>query len=586
MKSVKNALEYFIKENFNYELELNKIQIIYTKPEFNFDYTILLHNLSKLLKINPLELGKQLGNFLINQKLNVEEYSIIGGFLNIKMSNNYWIETLIKNNQKIENQFKKIVIEFLSPNTNKPLHLGHIRNMLIGDSLSRILKNANNEVIKVCLFNNRGIHICQSMLAWKLWNKGVTPQNLNKKPDHFIGDLYVQYHKNFKLEIDSLMQQGLSKEEAVKESKLNKQVIEMLNNWEANDKETIEIWNLLNSWVYEGFETTLKSLKIEFDNFEYEHQIYKLGKEEILKNLEKGIVYKKNDGSIAIDLKDANLDEKILIRSDGTSVYITQDIGTIIQRNNKYNFDDHIYVVGNEQDYHFKVLKEIIKRFGYDFYDKLLHYSYGMIELPEGKMKSREGKVVDADDLIEQMIETAKQMTLEKGKMNDIEQKEFDENIKKIALGALKYHILKIEPKKNIMFNPEESIDFNGNTGPFIQYTATRINTLIEKSRLTNNELNFSNKELELNNIERNLIKELNKYNEVCQESASTLNPALIANYLYNLSKMYNNFYQEIPILKEEKENKKIFRLILSKKTFETLKLGLNLLGIEIPTRM
>lgn len=583
---INQVVASIIIEKYQISLEPRDISSTYTKSDFDADYTIVVHNLSKLLKASPLELGNFIGNYLLTKIKEIDSFFVVGGFLNIKMSNFYWIKSLYNNQLPSNNNPKRIVIEFLSPNTNKPLHLGHIRNVLLGDSLSKILKYNNNEVIKICLYNNRGVHICQSMLAYKLWNDRITPEEKQQKPDHFIGDLYVQYHQNLKKDVESLMQKGLSKEEALKESKLNKQVVDMLNKWEKDDIETVEIWNKLNNWVYNGFETTLKELSIEFDIFQYEHELYKLGKEKILENLSKEIVYKKTDGSVAIDLNESNFDEKILLRADGTSVYITQDIGTIIERYNKYRFDEHIYVVGNEQDYHFKVLKEIIRRFGYSFYDKLHHYSYGMIELPEGKMKSREGKVVDADDLIEEMIQTAKEMTLEKGKMNEIEEDEFNKNIKKIALGALKYHIIKVDPRKNIMFNPQESIDFNGNTGPFIQYTCTRINTLIEKSKLESNKLVIDNYDIEIEKIERTIIKEICKFKEVCEESAKTLNPSLIANYVYNLAKIYNNFYQEIPVLKEENNIKKNLRVFLSKRTLETLKTGLYLLGIEVPSRM
>lgn len=586
LNNIKNSVASFINEKFQTNTKSDEISLIYTKSDFDADFTIVVHNISKLLKISPLEISNKIGDFLMSKLDDISSFSVAGGFLNLKMTNSFWIKYLKNVNRTIEKDTKTVIIEFLSPNTNKPLHLGHIRNVLLGDALSRIIKYNKNEVIKICLYNNRGVHICQSMLAWKLWNYGVSPEMIQKKPDHFIGDLYVQYHKNLKEELDSLMNKGLTKEEAIKESELNKQVVEMLNKWEAGDKETVAIWSKLNNWVYEGFEETLKALQIEFDLFQYEHELYKLGKEKILENLNNKIVYKKDDGSVAIDLSDSKLDEKILMRSDGTSVYITQDIGTIIERYNSFHFDEHIYVVGNEQDYHFKVLKEIIKRFGYNFYDKLFHYSYGMIELPEGKMKSREGKVVDADDLIEEMIQTAKEMTLEKGKMQELEEDEFNNNIRKIALGALKYHIIKVEPRKNIMFNPEESIDFNGNTGPFIQYTCTRINTLLDKSGIEKHKIPEYTENIELFSIERIIIKELSKFVEICKEAETTLNPALIANYIYSLSKLYNNFYQEITVLKEEDINKKNFRLYLSIKTLEILTKGLYLLGIEVPSKM
>lgn len=586
---IKETTSQILREHYNLEISQNNINISQTKPEFDGDYTIVVFEFTKFIKSNPAQIAELIGNELQHKIIDIINFNVIKGFLNIKLSNKYWLS--VNKNFKIANfinaqNSSKIIVEFLSPNTNKPLHLGHVRNALIGESLSEILKFTSNQVSKVCLYNNRGIHICQSMLAWKLWNKDKTPQQVNKKGDHFIGDLYVQYHNGLKKEINEIVASGKTEDEAKNISVLANQTKELLRMWEKKEQETVNIWKKLNDWVLEGFNETMQKLGISFDKFYFESDIYEQGKNVILDQLNKKVVYKKADNSISIDLTDCGLDEKVLLRADGTSVYITQDIGTIIDRYKEFTFDKHIYVVGNEQEYHFKVLKEILHKFGYDWYDKLVHYSYGMIELPEGKMKSREGKVVDADDLIEEMIETARQMSEERSKIENMSKEELDENIRKIALGALKYHILKIDPKRNIMFNPAESIDFNGNTGPFIQYTCTRINTLINKYTGNLSDVNNYNETIEILPIETKILRELSSYTQVVSDAADTLNPALIANYLYNLAKMFNNFYQEIPIFKEEIEDKMKFRIKLSNNVADTLKKGLNLLGIEIPTKM
>lgn len=577
-----NILKLFSNsEDDNINELIFKIPIIYTRENFDADITFTSHVLNKM-NISPKSFYESFKNVFSNNP-DIVDIQFINGFINVKFSDSFWIKQLKNFNfTPLENIQKKVVIEFLSPNTNKPLHLGHLRNLLLGETLYKIFKYNGNEVIKVCLFNDKGIHICQSMLAWKLWKNGVKPEDENKKGDHYVGDLYVLYHNKLKSEIAELVKKGIDEDSAKQQATLYQAASKMLQLWEAGDQATLELWRIVNEWVYRGFEETLEKVGIKFHKYYYESQVYNLGKDIIRRNLEKNIVKQDEDGSVYIDLTDVGLDKKILLRSDGTSVYITQDIGLIIERYNEYKFDKHIYVVGNEQDYHFKVLFEIIKRFGYDFHDKLYHYSYGMINLPEGKMKSREGKVVDIDDLLDLMIKEVKEQFYENN--NKVYEEDYEENIRKIALGAIKYFILKVDPQKNILFNPKESISLDGNTGPFLQYTATRIKTLIKKSNINVNEI-FINNELVLNLQERSLIKEICKFNEVLQNAYLQMSPALVCNYLYNLSKLYNNFYQQYPILKENEEIRN-FRLYLSNRVYEVLEKGLNILGIEIPSRM
>lgn len=588
---IAKALKDLFQKEFNSDIQESNFYPTKTKKEFEGDFTLVIYPLLRYSKYNnPEELAEYLGDFL-KQKFNfVKEYNVIKGFLNLIIDESYWKKYIIdldiaNNNFKSTN--KKIVIEFSSPNTNKPLHLGHIRNNLLGVSLANILKYTGNKVYRVSLLNNRGIHIMKTLYSWEHFFNFITPEEANKKGDHLVGDFYVKYEQEYKKEIDKLISEGYTKEEAVEKSEILSNTKKLLRKWERGNKIVLKNWETLNKWVEDGFALTYKELGVEFDQVYLESDTYLLGKDIILKELSKGNLKLNEDNSIYIDLTDVGLDKKILLRSDGTSVYITQDIGTAVQRYKEHLFDKHIYVVGNEQIYHFKVLREIMKRFGYKWYDKLIHFSYGMVELPEGKMKSREGKVVDADDLIKEMYETASKKASELGKLEDLPNDERENIIKTIAMGAMKYFILKVDPLKNIMFNPQESIEFDGNTGPFIQYTYTRISSLLRKSKeqglnpsaqLTYNKP-LTNKELEL-------IKQLYIFNNVIDDSAKNLNPASIANYVYNIAKLFNSFYQEIPILKAENQESKLFRLKLSKDVAEVIKVSLMLLGIDVPERM
>jgi len=582
----KSAKECF-EANFDAKAELKFFIPTKTKKEIDGDFTLVMFPLLKLARTSPEKLSQTLGKCLKEKNEFVEDFTVIKGFLNLKISKNYWVNfaSEFSPNQPYATQKPKIVIEFSSPNTNKPLHLGHIRNNLLGMAISNLLKFAGNEVIRVSLLNDRGIHICKTMLAWEEWGDKITPEKAGKKGDHLIGDFYVKFDQEYKAEIQKLISSGMTKEQAEQNSELLNKAKKLLKKWERNNKQVREIWQLLNSWVIEGFNETYKKLGVEFDRIDYESETYLKGKDIVMRELTKGTVKINADNSVSIDLSDVGLDEKILLRSDGTSVYITQDIGTAIERYKEFNFDKHIYVVGNEQIYHFKVLKEILKKFGYDWYNRLFHYSYGMVELPEGKMKSREGKVVDADDLIEEMYETAREKSKELGKLDELSQDEADEMIKIIAMGALKYFILKVDPKKNMMFNPKESIDFNGNTGPFVQYSYTRINSMLNKAEKSNN-FQFDSNNIGLTEKELELIKELFDFQQVTEDAAKNLNPASIANYVYNLAKLFNSYYQETPILKAETENLRNFRLKLSQNIAETIKTSLNLLGIDVPKKM
>ncbi len=559
-----------------------------TKREIKGDITLILFPFAKKYKID----FKELADFftaILKQKTYIKSVDFINGYLNITFTDNYWF-TFIKSIDKPESLITEfdneqtILIEYASPNTNKPLHLGHIRNVLLGSSLANLLKYKGYNVVRLNLINDRGIHICKSMLAWKKWGNGITPENSGKKGDHLVGDFYVKFENELKKQIDELLKKGLSEEQALREAPLMKEAQQMLRDWENGDPEVLNLWKMMNNWVLEGFQQTFNELGIEFDKVYYESEIYKLGKQIIFDKLKEGIVNKDIDNSIYIDLSDVGLDKKILIRSDGTSVYITQDIANAVIRYDEFKFNRHLYVVANEQIYHFKVLREVLKRFGYFWYNKIEHYSYGMVELPEGKMKSREGKVVDADDLIDQMYETAKIKTEQLGKLNDISEQEKQDIIKKIGLAALKYFILKVDPKKNMLFNPNESIDFEGNTGPFILYTYTRIQSLIRKSGKQKIDFQIDDSII-LTEKEKYLILDLYSLPEIIDEAVRMLSPAHLTNYLYRLAKDYNAFYQELPILKAEKTLAD-FRLYLSAKVADTLRFILKILGIEVINRM
>ncbi len=562
-----------------------------TRKDIPGDFSVILFPLAKKLKTSPDNIYNNLAPALDELDF-ISSHGLIKGFLNINIDKRSWVQFLKDLDRSTVSQFvkqpnpEKILIEFSSPNTNKPQHLGHIRNNLLGDSLSRILKEIGHNVVRLNLINDRGIHICKSMLAWKKWGNGITPEKAGKKGDHLVGDFYVMFEQEYKKQVEELVKQGIPKEQAEKQAPLIQEAQEMLRKWEAGDPEVMEIWRTMNSWVLKGFEQTYKELGIEFDKIYYESETYKLGKKIILQQLEKGIVQQAEDGSVFIDLSDVNLDKKILLRSDGTSVYITQDIGNAVLRYEEYKFDRHYYVVADEQIYHFKVLREVLKRFGYEWWDRLIHFSYGMVELPEGKMKSREGKVVDADDLIEEMYQTAEQMTRELGKLEGLNEEEKSKIIKAIGLAALKFYILNVDPKRKVLFNPKESIDFQGKTGPFVQYSYARIQSIFRKAKESGIEINtdFDN-DLSPDAKEIELIKAIYFYPQVIVNAAKDMNPSLIANFVYDLAKEFNSYYHDYPILKAE-EPVRSFRLLLASQISGVIKHALSLLGIDAPPRM
>ena len=588
-------IDIYIKEALEslYNIDTSKLSVPIekTKQGIKGDYTIVVFPFVRFSKKSPEDTANDLGRFIKSKFDEISSYNVIKGFLNLRMTDEYWIEILNvlskDSKQKVKENKKSIMIEFSSPNTNKPLHLGHIRNNLLGDSISKILEAAGNNIIKVNLINDRGIHICKSMLAWMRWGEESTPESQNIKGDKFVGNYYVLFDKEYKKEIADLIANGDTEKDAKDKAPLIVEAREILKKWENGDTEILRIWELMNSWVYQGFDITYKNLGIEFDKLYYESETYLLGKEIVNKGLEKGIFVKDDDSSVWIDLTNDGLDRKILLRSDGTTVYMTQDIGTASQRFEEYNPDKLIYVVGNEQIYHFNVLKKVLEKLENDYSSKIEHLSYGMVELPDGKMKSREGTVVDADDLMHEMIETAKAISDESGKIKDLPEAERNEIIKTIAIGALKYYIIKVDPKKQMTFNPKESIDFNGNTGPFIQYTHARIRSILRKAKQMN--INFSGKidnETILLDKEIELISLVSSFENTIQESAKKLDPGVIANYTYNLVKEFNQYYHEHSILKESDAKTLQFRLILAKSIALTIKKGMKLLGIEVPEKM
>ncbi len=589
----KNIVNYIKKALENlYKADTDKIKIAVekTKSGIDGDFTIVVFPYLKFSKKNPEDTAKDIGVFIKSKYEDIESYNVTKGFLNLKMTQEYWIDrlnSLIKQTEATPKNGKTLMIEFSSPNTNKPLHLGHIRNNLLGDSVSRILDAVGNKVIKVNLINDRGIHICKSMLAWIKWGENKTPETTGIKGDKFVGDFYVLFDKKYKEQIEDLIKQGQTEKEAKENAPLINEARKLLQKWEAQDKETLKIWEMMNSWVYKGFETTYNNLKISFDKLYYESQTYLLGRDIVEKGLKKQIFIKEEDSSVWIDLTNEGLDKKILLRSDGTTVYITQDLGTAFNRFDDYNPDKLIYVVGNEQNYHFKVLKSTIAKIEPQYAERIEHLSYGMVELPEGKMKSREGTVVDADDLINDMRINARKISEESGKIGSLNEQEKDEIINMIALGALKYYIIKIDPKKQITFNPKESIDFNGNTGPFIQYTHARICSILRNAKSM--KINFSSKVCEdtkLINCEINLISLLTEYENTIIEAANRLDPGVIANYIYKLVKTYNQFYHDHSILKAKDTKVLQFRIQLSQQVAKTIKHGMNLLGIGVPEVM
>ncbi|WPO91716.1 arginine--tRNA ligase [Chryseobacterium sp. HR92] len=568
-----------------YQLKDIKLEVQENKTEFEGDFTIVTFPLVKQLKKNPESIGVELGEALTEQTEIFESFNVVKGFLNVKVKNQLFVDnfrSVSKNFSVIEKKNATVMVEYSSPNTNKPLHLGHIRNNLLGFSVAQILKEAGYDVIKTQIINDRGIHICKSMLAWEKFGNGETPETTNTKGDKFVGNYYVEFDKNYKKEIAELVEQGVGEEQAKKDAPVMKEAQKMLLDWENGDATVRALWEEMNSWVYKGFNETYKRLGVNFDQVQYESNTYILGKDLIQEGLDKGVLYQKEDGSVWCDLTDEGLDQKLLLRSDGTSVYMTQDLGTAVERFKQNSIQKLIYTVGNEQDYHFQVLFKILKKLGYEWADQLFHLSYGMVELPEGKMKSREGTVVDADDLMQEMYETAKSKAQELGKLENLSEDEKEASYETVGLGALKYFMLKVDPKKKMLFNPAESIDFNGNTGPFIQYTYARIQSLLSKA----GNLQTETADIELNQSEKELIMQLTNFKTVVAKSAETLSPALVANYVYDLVKAYNSFYQNNPILNQEDENVKQFRLNISDITAKTIQKSLELLGIGTVNRM
>ena len=579
---------------YGIEADDKSVQLSATRKEFEGDLTLVVFPFLKASKKKPEETAQEIGDYLVANASEVEKFNVVKGFLNMVIKKGHWVSAL--NNILADDNFGKktptpesplYMVEYSSPNTNKPLHLGHVRNNLLGSSLCRILEACGLRVVKTNIVNDRGIHICKSMLAWKLFGNGETPESSGKKGDHLVGDYYVKFDKEYRAQVKELMSQGQSEEDAKKNAPLMVEAQQMLKKWEDGDAEVRALWEKMNNWVYAGFDETYKRMGVSFDKLYYESQTYLDGKAKVNEGLEKGVFYRREDGSVWADLTKDGLDEKLLLRADGTSVYMTQDIGTAQQRFRDYDISRMIYVVGNEQNYHFQVLSILLDRLGFKWGKDLVHFSYGLVELPEGKMKSREGTVVDADDLMDKMVEDAKQMSLELGKLQDCSEAEVDEVARICGLGALKYFILKVDPRKNMMFDPKESIDFNGNTGPFIQYTHARICSVLRKAAEMGITLpNKLNEDLQISDTEGMLIQSLASYPDVVAQAGKEFSPALIANYIYDLVKQFNSFYHDFSILKEENEDVRAFRLLLSKSVAKVVKSGMGLLGIEVPERM
>jgi len=593
MMSLHEILTPYIQQAVQqlFGLTIDRVEFQATRKDFEGDVTMMVFPLVKQLKGNPAEIANKIGTYLAENVEMISKFNVVQGFLNLVIDDAYYIKFFQQAFPETEFGYvaqndgsKAVMVEYASPNTNKPLHLGHVRNVLLGYSVAQILKAAGKKVYKTQVINDRGIHICKSMLAWEKFGGGQTPESTGLKGDKLVGNFYVEFDKAYKQEVNHLIEQGIGEEEAKKKAPLMLEAQEMLRKWEAGDEQVVALWNKMNSWVYEGFEKTYNQIGVDFDCNYYESNTYLLGKDVVEDGLAKGVFYKKEDGSVWIDLTDEGLDEKLVLRSDGTSVYITQDIGTAIQRVKDFpDVGGMVYTVGNEQDYHFKVLFLILKKLGFDWADHLYHLSYGMVDLPSGKMKSREGTVVDADDLMSDMTATAQEISEELGKLDGLSDEEKANLYHIIGLGALKYYILKVDPKKRILFDPKESVDFNGNTGPFIQYTYARIQSILRKAGF-----DFSKETAvtELHEKEKALLKTLAQFPEVIQQAAKTYSPALVANYTYDLVKEYNSFYQSVSILGETDEEKKIFRVQLSDKVAQTIKNAFALLGIDVPARM
>ena len=584
-----------IKALYDTDVTPAQITLQKTKRDFEGHYTLVTFPLLRISKKKPEETGEEIGKYLVENSPMVTDYNVIKGFLNLTIAPSVWVQMLDYINNHPDFGFTPVtddsplfMVEYSSPNTNKPLHLGHIRNILLGHSLSEVLTANGKRVVKTNIVNDRGIHICKSMLAWQKWGNGATPESTGKKGDHLIGDYYVLFDQKHKAEIEQIREEKkITAEEAEEQSTLMEEARAMLRDWEAGDEATVELWKKMNSWVYDGFDATYEQLGVTFDKIYYESDTYLVGRDEVMRGLDQNIFYKKEDESVWADLSVENLDHKILLRSDGTSVYMTQDIGTAKLRFDDYPIDTMIFVVGNEQNYHFQVLSVLLDKLGYEFGKGLVHFSYGMVELPDGRMKSREGTVVDADDLMREMIETARKTSDELGKLDAISEEEANEIVRMVGLGALKYFILKVDPKRNMTFNPEESIDFNGNTGPFIQYTHARIQSILRNAVERDIDINAPLKgDITLTDKEQALVQMLTEFETVVKQAGSEYNVSLIGNYVYDLVKEYNQFYHDHPILREEDENIRLFRILLSKNIAHTVKRGMKLLGIDVPERM
>ena len=589
-KEIQVAVQEALKSLYGADIDEKQIQVQQTRSEFEGQLTVVVFPFLRASKKGPEQTGQELGEYLAANCDAVSKFNVVKGFLNLVISSKSWLECLQDINDDDQFGFVAatedsplVMIEYSSPNTNKPLHLGHVRNNLLGSSLARIMAANGNKVVKTNIVNDRGIHICKSMLAWLKYGNGETPESSGKKGDHLIGDYYVAFDQHYRQEVKELVAQGMDEEQAKQEAPLIKEAHEMLVKWEQNDPEVRALWKKMNEWVYAGFDETYKMMGVSFDKIYYESDTYLEGKEKVMEGLDKGIFYRRDDGSVWADLTGEGLDEKLLLRSDGTSVYMTQDIGTAKLRFRDYPIDKMIYVVGNEQNYHFQVLSILLDKLGFKWGKDLVHFSYGMVELPSGKMKSREGTVVDADDLIAKMIEDAYQVSKEMGKNDDIPEEEAREIARKVGLGALKYFILKVDARKNMLFNPAESIDFNGNTGPFIQYTYARICSILRKAQ---NIQSTQSTQVTLNDKEVELIQKMSEFGAAVEQAGKDYSPSGIANYCYELTKVFNQFYHDYSILNEPDEQKKAVRLMLAKNVAKIIKNGMGLLGIEMPERM
>lgn len=586
---IKAKVAIVLKELYGYDANPTELTINTTKPEFEGDYTLVMFSFVRSLKKSPEQLGNEIGEALVKAHPALfTGYNVIKGFLNLTIADSYWIRFLQSNYNQARFGYKpsngqKVMVEYSSPNTNKPLHLGHLRNNFLGWSVAQILKESGYEVIKSCIVNDRGIHICKSMIAWQKFANGATPQSTGIKGDHFVGEYYVKFNDAYKAEVDKLMSEGMDKATAEKEAPLMKEAQQMLQDWEAGKPAVIELWKMMNSWVYEGFDVTYKRIGSDFHKIYYESDTYLLGKQFVEEGLQKGVFYKKDDGSVWIDLTADGLDEKLVLRKDGTSVYITQDIGLAQQKYDEFKYNHSIYVIADEQNYHMKVLKLILQKLGKPYAEGVYHLSYGMVELPTGRMKSREGTVVDADDIIDEMVNVARQKTEELGKVKDFTEAELKELYDTIALGALKFFLLRVDPKKKMIFNPEESIDFHGFTGPFVQYTHARIKSVLRKAQGASGDQVQVNSLLKL---EKDLIIMLEQYPAILEQAVAEHNPSVIAIYVFNLAKAFNTFYTEHSVMNAESEEKKQLRLQLSEMTANVIASGMSLIGIRVPERM